>query len=249
MKCSTWELLHSLKKISSLLDPRSVDITISWLHRATMDVSVSVSRSKAGSAVTSLVVLSDGRIAVGAGFNSPIISPLKSVREAVFECAAKLYSPLAIIATDSLTLGTTRVAVQNKQLILTDACENFIIPKNCAASLDEWCVAHDMLMEAVKCGDTSDSRHYRGTIAYWHSELYQYCASLAVGERCLEFVKLMFKKAEDEGVIAKGQIESLINTIAIRRDLDKDNRFVVHAIYQLFVRQVETDERLRVVFR
>lgn len=49
-----------------------------------------------------------------------------------------------------------------------------------------------------------------------------------MGYHSIEFVKHMFKQAEDAGVIAEGGID-------IRPDMDKDNRFLVHTIYQLFV--------------
>lgn len=93
----------------------------------------------------------------------------------------------------------------------------------------------------MKRNDIPASRHLDDSIAHWYQVLYQHCAKLAMGENCIDFVKSRFKEAEEAGVIARGQIESLIDTVGIRRDMDTDNRFIVHAIYQLFMRQAEMD--------
>lgn len=57
----------------------------------------------------------------------------------------------------------------------------------------------------------------------------------------------MFIEAENAGVIAVGQGESLFNSIGLRRDMDKDNQFSGHAVYPLFLRQAEMDVRLHEV--
>lgn len=100
-------------------------------------------------------------------------------------------------------------------------------------------------MEAIKHRVVPASRHLDDSIDHWHTVLYQHCAKLVRGEKWIYFVKSRFKEAEDDGVIAKGQIESLSNTIGIRRGMDADNRFLLHATYQLFMRQAEMDMRLR----
>lgn len=158
--------------------------------------------------------------------------------------------PSSSIAAASIPpLRAAWLAVPDGQLSLAEACKTAITSDNCAASLEEWSVAHDLLIEAVNLKEIPASRHLGDSIADWHKILYQLWAELAMGEKCRVFVKARFKEAEDVGVIAKGQVESLINTIVIRGDMDADNRFLVHAIYQLFMRQAEMDVRLRVVLR
>ena len=54
----------------------------------------------------------------------------------------------------------------------------------------------------------------------------------------------MFSETENAGVLAKGAMERIIDNIQIRKDMDKDNRFAVNAVYQLFQRQAEMNVRL-----
>lgn len=162
-----------------------------------------LSRTRVEEGVTSLAVYSDGRIAISGRHGlCGIISPPESVRE---ECIANLYSPFSIIAQNTTPLRAAWVAIQDNQITFADGCKNFITSKNCTASLEEWCVAHDMLMEAVKRGDISGSRHYDGAIAHWHSELYQHCATLAVGKKSIGFMKSVFKQAETRVSLRKAK--------------------------------------------
>lgn len=144
-------------------------------------------------------------------------------------------------------LRSTWLAVQNGQLALAEACRTITTSNNCAASLEEWSVAHHLLIEAVRCKEVPASRKFDDLNAYWHRVLYQHCAKLAMGRKCIDFVTARFEEAQNADVIANGQIEILINTIGIRRDMGADNHFIVHAIYQLFMRQAEMDVRLRKV--
>lgn len=92
------------------------------------------------------------------------------------------------------------------------------------------------------------SRDFGNSIARWYQVLYQHCAKLAMGENCIDFVKARFREAEAAGVIAEG-VRDLISEISIRKDLESDNRFIVHAVYELFMKQAEMDERLHEVLR
>lgn len=55
----------------------------------------------------------------------------------------------------------------------------------------------------------------------------------------------LFLEAEDAGVIAEGGAETLIDIIAVRKDIKRESRLVTRAIYQLFMRQAEMNTRLQ----
>lgn len=200
--------------------------------------------------VNAFVLLSEGCIAVGGGYvldddeYCAIVSlpNSQSVRRPIEEHAAALHK------SSTPPLRTAWVAVQDCQITLADACKKVITSENCAASVDEWCVAHDLLMAAVRHGQVPRRPDFDGNIAHWHSELYQYCGKFVLNQDCHNLVKSMFKQAEDAGVIEKGGINLFISTNAIRQDMEKERTFTANAIYQLFLRQAETDVRLREIF-
>lgn len=145
--------------------------------------------------VISFARLSDGRIAVGGpdGYCA-IISPPESVRKAFEDYLASSYPQSAIAMKHNTPLRAAWMAVQDNRLALREACTNVLTPGNCAASFNEWCHAHCMLMTAVKRGDIPRSRDYNGNIAYWHSVLYMHCAKHAMGRRSIEFIKKTFNR-------------------------------------------------------
>lgn len=171
--------------------------------------------------------------------------PPKSVKEAVEVFVASLYPHSKVAIARRTSLQAAWMAVQDNQLTLAEACATVITSENCTSSFNEWCAAHDLLMRAIEYGSIPRSLDYNGNIAHWHSVIYRFCAKHSFGRQSIEFVKQIFKQSEDAGVIGEGGVDILVNTIDIRNDIEKDNRFVVHAIYQLFVRQAETDVRLR----
>ena len=255
--CSEYSLAYSFRigtsgwnRISFINDDiimvPDTDNNLSFVSLSTRSF---VSRVRLDYNGTSVVVLSDAKIAVGCDQrNCWIIDPPESVRSAVRECAIARYGLPIVSAHDPLPpLRKAWIDVRNEKRSLRDVCETMITTENCCTSLDEWCIAHELLMEAVKRRELPATRNYNGNIVHWYEVLYPHCAKLAMGEKNLVYVKSMFQEAEEVGVISVGQTENLLGMITLRRDMDADNRFVVHSIYQLFMRQAETDVRLRQV--
>lgn len=193
-------------------------------------------------------MLGDGRIACGGENGScAIISAPKKVKAAIQNYVTYTYASTAITLTRVPPLRAAWMSVQNRELSLLDACTSVITAENCSRSLDEWCIAHNLLMEAVKRHAVPASRDYDGINSHWYLELYQHCDKLAIGEKVIQFLVSLFKQAEDANVAGDSARDVFISAVKLRNDIDKDNRFVVHAIFHLFMRQAESDVRLQQV--
>lgn len=136
---------------------------------------------------------------------------------------------------------------QANELAIDEACSTAITSENCLRSLAEWCVGHKLLMKAVQLGKIPASRHYKGNSVHWQVVLFQHCAKLAIERKDVNFVLSLFKQAENVGVIALGTMEGFVDIVGVREDIEENKRFTSTSIYQLFVRQLEMNNRLRLV--
>lgn len=138
-------------------------------------------------------------------------------------------------------LQEARNAFHTGELQLKTICDTIITAENCKLSLSEWCIAHSLLIEAVRRGIVPKSRNYNGKYIHWHLVLYQHCGKLAMGRNDIAFILLSFQQAEEAGVIARGGAEAFVNEIGLRTDIDKEHRHAYNAFYQLFMRQAKMD--------
>lgn len=128
-------------------------------------------------------------------------------------------------------------------------CECTITSKNCSASLHEWCHDHFLLIEAVKRGEIVPTRQYKGDCVYWLNALYIHCSTHQMGESDIGFVTALFREAESHGVIAHGGADNFVYDIHVRKEIDRERGFTANAFWQLFIHQLEHDNRLDVLYR
>lgn len=137
---------------------------------------------------------------------------------------------------------------QRTSLSLEKLCETTITSENCSVSLNEWCLGHFLLIEAVKQGEIPPTRDYKCAPVHWLKVLYRHCSTLQIGEADIDFVTSLFREAENHGLIACGGADNFIYDIRLRQDIDKEKRFTANALWHLLMHQVEQDDRIRQLY-
>lgn len=112
-----------------------------------------------------------------------IFSPPGSRLDAVHTCVTRLYSSSTISVVQLGCLSLAWDQVQIGKLSLKHACTTVITSQNCSHFLDEWCVAHNLLMQAVTSGDIPPSCDFDGKQLHWHQVFYTHCSKLPIGEK------------------------------------------------------------------
>lgn len=104
-------------------------------------------------------------------------------------------------------------------LSLIDVCSTVITPQNCSHSLDEWCFAHNFLMQAVYSGVIPLSCDFNCNNLHWHQVLYTHSSKLTIGEKDINYLLSLFREAEAAGVMTKEQPPSLSKSLVFVRTL------------------------------
>lgn len=119
--------------------------------------------------------------------------------------------------------------------VLREACMVCIIENNCRRSLDEWRIAHELLMKAVSSEAIPREREHEGK--NWMNELYRQVVKLGVTEQEARDLDAVFREAESNHIIGHGAADIL--AVAVTRQ----DGHLVHTIHILFERQAQLNAR------
>lgn len=163
-----------------------------------------------------------------------------------FEEYTSLVYPNSLIAISrNAPLQSAWNAIKTNKTSYGNVCRTLLNAENCSRSLSEWCFAHCILLEALINGEIPKSPHFRNSISHWYIVSYRHCVNLAIGAKDISYLTFIFWQAEEYCLVEKGAIQNFVDMVYIRRDIEKENRYIVHAVYQIFLRQAVADEKLR----
>lgn len=197
------------------------------------------------------VVLGDGQIAVAgeSGFCATFFAP-SPLQDAVQECALRLY-PYSGVGRRLHPFRSSWLRLQHSIVSSKEACDVMARTENGPSSLDEWVFGHNILMQAIKDGAVPTSPDFKNQNNYWLMVLYIHCPKLATEKQDLSLVLTILREAQQAGVIK--EVETVVHNIFMRRDMKKNiakgQRFMVNAVYELFMHQAEQDGRLQELLR
>lgn len=143
-------------------------------------------------------------ICVLGGSNGTVrfLTPPENVRQSIFAYVEKHHTNSTKLMDVQYPLRTAWIAVREGRLPVREACDQVISETNRTKSIDEWCFAHNILMEAVSTGAAPASLDYNGNELHWLQALYNRGLKLVMGIRDTSFVTSLFVGAEKTDVIA-----------------------------------------------